>query len=84
MVKIYPRYEELLEKRGKFISDDELPKVVAKFSEQDFLDLQVWFNLAWFGYLPKTGDLLLKELIKKGRNFTEEIKKNCLISKLKS
>ena len=35
-------------------------------SPQDFLDLQVWFNLTWFDPLFKDGDPFLKGLIAKG------------------
>ncbi|MCM8800063.1 MAG: glycoside hydrolase family 57, partial [Candidatus Omnitrophica bacterium] len=68
VISIFPRYYELyLKKQNKI-----------EFSIQDFLDLQVWFNLAWFdpGYREK--DLLLNELIKKARFFTEEEKQYVL------
>lgn len=78
MIKPYPRFLELLNKRGKYVTDPDLKKIIAKFSEQDFLDLTVWFNLAWFGYLPRSTDPFLKGLIEKGANFTEEDKKALL------
>ena len=74
MIKPYPRYWELLNKRGKDVSDPELERMTRYFSDQDYLDLQVWFNLAWFDPIFKDGDPLLKGLIEKGRDFTEDEK----------
>ena len=44
------------------------------FSDQDLLDLQVWFFLAWTGEAARRRYPELKELVKKGRHFTEEDK----------
>jgi len=74
MIKVYPRYHELLVKRGYYITRKELDRISRYFSAQDFLDLQVWFNLCWFDPLFKERDPFLMELIKKGKNFTEEEK----------
>ncbi len=74
MIKPYERYWELLLKRGRDVSDLELDRMARYFSDHDFLDLQVWFNLAWFDPLFKDNDPFLKELIAKGRDFTEEEK----------
>jgi alpha-amylase/alpha-mannosidase (GH57 family) len=75
MIRPYPRYWELLLKRGKDISDTELARMSRYFSDQDFIDLQVWFNLSWFDPIFKDNDQFLKELIEKGRDYTEEEKK---------
>ena len=74
MIRPYPRYWELLSKRGTDVSDRELGRMARYFSAQDFLDLQVWFNLAWFDPLFKDSDPMLIGLIQKGRDFTEEEK----------
>jgi alpha-amylase/alpha-mannosidase (GH57 family) len=74
MIKPYPRYWELLLKRGRDVSDPELGRMSRYFSDHDFLDLQVWFNLAWFDPLFKEGDPFIKGLVDKGRDFTEEEK----------
>ncbi len=75
MIKPYPRYLDLLLKRGRFFAPAELPKVAKRFSTQELLDLQVWFTLTWFGFLSKADDPLLREMIQKGKYFTEEDKK---------
>jgi len=65
----FPRYQELLDKRGG--SDDEfISQALETYSEQDFRDLQVWFNLAWFDpdFLAEEP---LKSLVEKGENFSE-------------
>ena len=49
-----------------------------QFSSQDFLDLQVWFNLAWFGYGAVQRYPRLAALRAKNRGFTEEEKQEVL------
>jgi alpha-amylase/alpha-mannosidase (GH57 family) len=43
----FPRYKELLDKRGG-ATEEAIQAALRTFSVQDFRDLQVWFNLAWF------------------------------------
>lgn len=73
MVNKYPRYKELLVKRGLHITQAEIENVKSRFSKQDYLDLQVLFNLAWFDPMFLQ-DEPLSSLVKKGC-FTEEDKK---------
>ncbi|MGC8654155.1 MAG: glycoside hydrolase [Candidatus Kryptoniota bacterium] len=73
MIFRYPRYRELFEKRGKISKEAELYEVVNKFSNQDFLDLQVWWNLAWVGEYSRF-DPPFKMLLDKSKNFSEEDK----------
>lgn len=69
----FPRYQELLEKRGKTVTDESIQKALTSFSNQDFLDLVVLFNLAWmdpdFRSQPP-----LSVMVAKGRDYTEEEK----------
>lgn len=67
MIFPHPRYRELFEQAQ---NKDEALK---NFSEQDWFDLQVWYNLTWFGYFSKERKPI-KRLMKKGRGFTEEEK----------
>ncbi|HWC17948.1 MAG TPA: glycoside hydrolase family 57 protein [Terriglobales bacterium] len=62
----YPRYFELLSKRAAFSTPEA---AVDSFVAQDFADLQVLSQLAWFDefFLDETD---AKALVKKGRNFT--------------
>lgn len=65
----YPRYNELLQKRGG-ASGPEIARALETFTEADFRDLQIWFNLAWFdpSHLAQEP---LASLVAKGRNFAE-------------
>ncbi|MGD2177769.1 MAG: hypothetical protein PVG71_08100, partial [Anaerolineae bacterium] len=69
-IGVYPRYQALLDKRGTDASDDSLAEAVERFTEQDFRDLQIWFNLAWFDpdFLAQEP---LKSLVEQGEGFTE-------------
>ena len=64
VISIYPRYYELYLKN--------LSK--KQFTQQDFLDLQVWFNLAWTDPLFRDKSAELTNLVYKGRFFSEEEK----------
>src|SRR3989338_9216558 len=78
LIRPYPRYHELLTKRGYDLSHIVLDAIVPSFSKQDYLDLQVWFNLAWCGYAACAEFPELGELKAKGRGFSEEDKQTVL------
>ena len=75
MIQPYPAYWRLLDRRGKSVSPNDLENATRYFTNQDYRDLQVWFNLTWFDPLFKQNDLFLKGLIEKGSGFTEEEKR---------
>ena len=64
MIAPYQRYLELFN-RAQWVDD-----AVANFSVQDWLDLQVWYNLVWFGYYSSQSGII-RRLFQKGRDFTE-------------
>lgn len=72
IIAVHPRYQELLDLRGG-TDAETIAAAVESFSEQDFRDLQIWFNLAWVDpdYLAKEP---FKALVDKGRDFSEEDK----------
>lgn len=74
LIRPNPRYHELLTRRGYDLSHISLDSIVPSFSKQDYLDLQVWFNLAWCGYAACAEFPELRELKAKGRNFSEDDK----------
>src|SRR5687768_14137590 len=78
MVRPFPRYHELLVKRGTDIHGQDLDKLTRQFSTQDFLDLQVWHNLAWFGFGTIQRYPRLAALRQKNRAFTEDDKREVL------
>lgn len=74
LIKPFPRYWELLNKRGLTFYKEEVRRGLRYFTTQEFLDLQVWFNLAWCGYTAFRLYPELAALRSKGSHFTEEEK----------
>jgi alpha-amylase/alpha-mannosidase (GH57 family) len=74
MIRPYPRYNELYQRRGWSRSPQELRNVVRLYSDQAFRDLQVWYNLVWIDPLFVESDPRLQGLRRKGRGFSEEDK----------
>ncbi|MDD3625730.1 MAG: glycoside hydrolase family 57 protein [bacterium] len=74
MINPIPRYKELLDKRGRFISKGILLDKIKYWTPQDFLDLQVLFHLCWFDPISVKENPFINSLKKKGKNFTEEEK----------
>jgi len=68
VISLFPRYYELYFKKQEGLN----------FTDQDYLDLQVCFNLAWFDPSFRSSNPELKKLIAKGRFFSEDDKKACL------
>lgn len=75
MIKPFPRYYELLVRRGLHLIKGELMRVVKYFHTNDFLDLQVLFNLCWIDPFYREKDHVLKSLVEKGRDYSEEDKR---------
>lgn len=82
MIKPLPKYYDLLAKRGRYFSPEGIPAILKRFNAQDYMDLQVLFNLAWFDPSHREKDPQLKELVKKGKYYTEEDKKVILNKQL--
>lgn len=75
MIKPYPRYHDLLAKRGLHPSDADWPAIHKRFRTHDYLDLQVWFNLIWIDPWLRRQDPELARLETKASHFTEEEKR---------
>jgi alpha-amylase/alpha-mannosidase (GH57 family) len=67
VIACHPRYYELYFKKHKKRGEEE-------FNTQDYLDLQVWFNLAWIDPSFRSNIPELKAIVAKGRFFSEEDK----------
>lgn len=80
MIKPFPRYYELLLKRGNPQNQDEYLEVQRFFNKQDFIDLQLLFNLSWTDPIFRENDPFLKELVKKGKYYSQQ-EKELLINK---
>jgi alpha-amylase/alpha-mannosidase (GH57 family) len=77
-IKSSQRLYELLGKRGRPISDSAMPELIGRFSDHDFMDLQVLFNLMWFGDCALTTHGRLGDLVRKDRGFSAEEKEEVL------
>ena len=64
VISVHPRYYELYLKK----------QTNKEFNTQDYLDLQVWFNLSWIDPILRQTSPELKGIVKKARFFTEEEK----------
>lgn len=73
MIEISPRYLELLYMAGEGKPGSARERV-KHFCNQDLLDLQVLFFLAWTGEAARRRYPLLTELLAKGSDFTPEDK----------
>jgi len=76
-IDLSARYSELWKKQDQ--AGGELERVLNSFTLQDYLDLQVHFNLAWCGPFLKK-DSLVASLITKDRNFSQK-EKELLLAK---
>lgn len=74
------RYSQLLIKKGvKPLSAGALKSVIKDFSDADFLDLQVLFNISWFHSISLDDDVNLKDLVEKQKSYTEQDKEYVLL-----
>ncbi len=80
MIRPFPRYQELLTKRGLHLIKSDLIRAAKYFNQNDFLDLQVLFNLCWIDPMFRQKDPFLKVLADKGKDYTEE-DKHLLVSR---
>ncbi len=74
VISRFPFYRQLLERQGRVTEPSAVQEALVKYTVQDYLDLQVWFNLAWLNPELRERDPFLKGLVEKGRNYSEEEK----------
>jgi alpha-amylase/alpha-mannosidase (GH57 family) len=75
MIDVYPRYAELLAKRGSQLATTEEAIIAARrFSREDLRDLQVWSKLAWLDPFYLDDDERVRRLLAKQRYYSEEDK----------
>jgi alpha-amylase/alpha-mannosidase (GH57 family) len=70
----FPRYAELLAKRGAGFYREKARADLRHWTAEDLRDLQTWYNLAWCGFTAEKLFPELGVLKRKGRHFTEEEK----------
>ncbi|MFH1009572.1 MAG: glycoside hydrolase [Candidatus Latescibacterota bacterium] len=77
MILPHRRFRELLTLRGSHTDKQVLRKISEKFSERDWMDLQVWFNLAWITPLLQS-DPSVRRLFDKASDFDAADKEEVL------
>lgn len=78
MIKPYPRYQQLHERRGWSDNPKDLRRTAQLFSTADLRDLQVWLYLSWIDPYLRERNPRLIELVKKDRMFSEQEKMEVL------
>ncbi len=73
MIEPYPRYRELLARRGAAAPSD-MHAAAKRFSVDDLRDLQVWQKLAWLDPIYLEDDERARALVAKDRGYSEEDK----------
>jgi alpha-amylase/alpha-mannosidase (GH57 family) len=77
VIQEIPTYRALLEKRGREIPEGGWNEAAEGFTTDELRDLQVLFNLAWFGF-SSSADPVLSKLREQGMGFTEDDKTTVL------
>ncbi|MCM8773486.1 MAG: glycoside hydrolase family 57 protein [Candidatus Omnitrophica bacterium] len=67
-------FERFIRSNTRYIQLYQKKSIKANFSYQDILDLQAIYNLCWFHPITIKEDKNLQELIKKGRDYTQDDK----------
>ncbi|OPY65152.1 MAG: Glycosyl hydrolase family 57 [Syntrophorhabdus sp. PtaU1.Bin050] len=74
MIRPFPRFYELLKKRGFYYPKEAVKEIVGYFTNEELRDIQVLFFLAWIDPMFFDQYEELQRLKSKGRGFTEEDK----------
>src|SRR6266550_564872 len=75
MIDVYPRYSELLARRGGSLPTEADKRAAThRFTVDDLRDLQIWHKLAWIDPFYLERDPRIRSLVEKGSRFTEEDK----------
>ena len=78
LVKPSPRYHKILSKRQRYEQKLNWAEMSKMFTDDEIFDLQVLFNLKWFGFMARERYPRLAELDEKDRLFTEKDKADVL------
>ena len=86
MIKPHPRYFKLFQRRGADLSKVDFDGAIRYFSWKDYLDIQVYYNLVWFGFKAREEFLEIDRMLSitsSGSNFTEDDKKFVMDTQIK-
>jgi alpha-amylase/alpha-mannosidase (GH57 family) len=75
MIKPFPRYYELLRKRGFYYPKEHTKDILGYFNDEDFQDIQVLFFLSWIDPMFYERNDDLKYLKSKGKGYSEDDKR---------
>ena len=78
MIKPCPRYWKLYNMRGTKLDEIDFDDATRYFSWRDYLDMQVYFNLVWFGFVAREEFPEIDKMLSNNSSapvFTEEDKK---------
>jgi alpha-amylase/alpha-mannosidase (GH57 family) len=73
-IEPYGPYRKLQARLGFDRTKIDYNQAVRFFSTQEYLDLQIYYNLVWFGFTAKDEIPELKDMLSSGGHFTEEHK----------
>jgi len=71
VIERIPRYRQLLNLQGRQREPCLFEKAINRWDQEEYRDLQVWFNLAWIDPEIRAGDVFLSHLEKKQLLFSE-------------
>jgi alpha-amylase/alpha-mannosidase (GH57 family) len=74
MIDPFPRYAELLERRGPTAPQEPADALARGFTVDDLRDLQVWHKLVWIDASRHERDERIRSLVARGRRFLESDK----------
>ncbi|NLC52029.1 MAG: glycoside hydrolase [Firmicutes bacterium] len=74
----FSAYRALLDKQGRVREPAAIERALSLFSSQDYLDLQVWFNLVWIDPEIRERERFFANLLEKGSGFTESEKEELM------
>ncbi len=83
MIAPYARYRSLFERRGINPTTADLTEAIRFYSTQDFRDIQVLFNLVWFGFTAREELPEIKQMLDSGGKFSEQDKEIVLQAQMK-
>ncbi|MDM8560438.1 glycoside hydrolase family 57 protein [Candidatus Parabeggiatoa sp. HSG14] len=75
LIQRFKPYQELVELVASFKQN---PKVVTYLGEQYFVDILMWYHLAWLGEIVRRNDPRVKALIEKEHGFSNEDRRQLL------
>lgn len=74
MIKPHARYRSLFERLGADPWTADLTEATRFFTAQDYRDIQVYYNLVWFGFTAREELPEIRQMLESGGRFSEDDK----------